>query len=451
MHPRDRRFDEPLEKQGRRDRARESALGSVGDIGGLAFDHLAVGGPQRQPPQRIEGGLAGGEQRVGDAVVVAEKRGQLGAERDARGAGQGGEIGDQSRTPAGRLGERVGQYHPSLGVGVADLDGQALARPHDIERAHGVARDAVFHRRDQHAEPHVEFRRHHHVGEAERVRRAAHVLFHQLHIGGRFQIESAGIEADALADQRHARRPGPAPNQVDQSRRASGRRRAADRVHGRIAFFEQGVADDLGHARAVAAGERARGGGQIGRTHVVGRNIDEIAHQVGRLGGARDRSAIGGLRPDENGAVRFLPAVAAIAVERVGRERPAERQGIGGGGPDVVFQAIGAGRKPARKARIPPWPRIIGLDERHAGDASVGTGHGQHGAGFGPEMIGARPALEPSRRRFQPPGERLGRDPNDGHRVARAVDERQGRGQQRVRRGHEHPDDLKSGGPGRIL
>ena len=37
----------------------------------------------------------------------------------------------------GRAGERVGEDQPPLGIGIVDLDGQALARLDDVARAVG--------------------------------------------------------------------------------------------------------------------------------------------------------------------------------------------------------------------------------------------------------------------------------------------------------------------------
>jgi DNA-binding response OmpR family regulator len=54
------------------------------------------------------------------------------------------------------------------------------------------------------------------------MRRAAHVLFHQLHGAGWFDVQPAAVKAHALADDGDARRGVVAPSQVDQARRAGG-------------------------------------------------------------------------------------------------------------------------------------------------------------------------------------------------------------------------------------
>ena len=57
-------------------------------------------------------------------------------------------------------------------------------------------------------------------GKAQHVGRPAHVLLHQRHAGGRLDVEAAGVEAHALADQRDLGRARRAPGDVDEARRA---------------------------------------------------------------------------------------------------------------------------------------------------------------------------------------------------------------------------------------
>src|SRR6185437_10670031 len=49
-------------------------------------------------------------------IVIGEQRRQIGAERDARGAGQRGEIQQQRRVLAIRLGQRIAQNEPPFRV-----------------------------------------------------------------------------------------------------------------------------------------------------------------------------------------------------------------------------------------------------------------------------------------------------------------------------------------------
>ena len=101
--------------------------------------------------------------------------------------------------------ERVGEHHAAFGVAVHDLDGDAVRRAHDILRAVGARADLVL--RD--GEPAVDRDRQPAAREreqrAERDRAALHVAVHQVHAAVRLQVDAAGVEADALADQREPR------------------------------------------------------------------------------------------------------------------------------------------------------------------------------------------------------------------------------------------------------
>ncbi len=194
----------------------------------LEFEHLVVGAPERQPPERIVFRLRATGKLGRERLVVGVERHHLGPERDAGGAGQRCHVGDQLRLLL--LGERhgVGEDQPAFGVGVADLDRDALARTIDVARTERRSRDRVLHRRNEDAQPQLDAARHQHVGERQHRRRAAHVLLHVQHAGVGLDVEPAGVEADALADQRHLRMRGVAPGEVDQAGRAV--RGAADRV-----------------------------------------------------------------------------------------------------------------------------------------------------------------------------------------------------------------------------
>ena len=218
----------------------------------------------------------------------------------------------------------------------------APARQH-VAGAKGVAGDAVLGRRDQDAQAQVEPRRHDHVTERQRGGGAAHVLLHQQHAAGRLDVEAAGIEADALADQRDPPAPRRRPQrEVDQPRRP--RAGAADGVdHGKIAR-QQVVADDARELGAVPLGERARGILELLRAKVARRRVDEIAtepHAFEDRLGARSASAPAGrLQPGGVLTVAVFVAPEAIGAEAPGdgcqlphptRRRPGDRSRPAGG------------------------------------------------------------------------------------------------------------------------
>jgi hypothetical protein len=71
---------------------------------------------------------------------------------------------------------------------------------------------------NEHAQPHFQLARHDHMRERERGGRSPHVLLHVEHGGVGLDVEAAGVETDAFADQRDMRMLGVAPQHVDQPR-----------------------------------------------------------------------------------------------------------------------------------------------------------------------------------------------------------------------------------------
>ena len=227
-----------------------------------------------------------------------------------------------------------------FGVGVADLDGEALAALEDIAGAEGSAGDGVLDGRDQDPEADFQTGVHDHAGEAEGIGGAAHVLLHQQHPGGRLDVEAAGIEADALADDGDLAIAGIAPGEINEARSAVRRRGGADRVDQREVGGQQCVANYLGEADSVSGGQIASGLGEIGRAHVVGWRVDEIAGEGDAVGDAGDVRAINAGGKDQ--AARAEP-VGAIAREAIGAESEGEtgQRRIG----EAIAQAINARRK----------------------------------------------------------------------------------------------------------
>ena len=356
---------ELLQEQGGGHRARQRRFGDVAEIGDVGGEHLLIMLPERHPPQRVGNLLALRQQRVGERVVIGEQGGKVGAERDPRGAGQGGEIEDQLGLLLGRAGERVGEDQPPLRVGIADLDGEPLAALQDVAGPEGVAGDGILDRRDDQVQADRQAAEHDQAGEGERVRGAAHVLLHQPHARRRLEVEPARIEADALADDRDPRMAPVAPFQLDQPRRAAGARGAADRGDHRIALVERLAGGDrrLGAARL---GERAGRRLQLGRAEVAGGRVDEVADQEGRFGdqhGLLDpRRLVGQQHARALAAVLLLVAVEAILAEQPAEHRragPAARHPVAALGQALRRLGEAPGRRARRhwRRRAPPTSR----------------------------------------------------------------------------------------------
>ena len=137
----------------------------------------------------------------GDVIVVAENRRNVGTHGDAGGAGEGGEVQDQCRVLAAGQRQGVGQHHAALGVGVLDLDGGAVAGGDDVVRLVGAAADVVFRQRQPAVNGVFCTAAAQRQQGAECHRAALHVLVHAVHVFRRLDVDAAGVEADALADQ----------------------------------------------------------------------------------------------------------------------------------------------------------------------------------------------------------------------------------------------------------
>ena len=355
-------------------------------------------------------------QLVRQVIVVGEERRHVGAERNPRGAGQRGEIGDQRRLVLIGQRQRVGEDETAFGIGIADLDGDALARLINVAWAESAARDRILHGRDQYPQPHLEFARHDHVRQRQRRRRPAHVFLHIQHGRVRLDVETAGIEAHALADQRHTRMMRFAPGQIDQPRRPRGG--TAHGVDQRKILFQQIVTGDHVDAGVVLRRHRARRIFELGRPHIVRRRVDEVAHQRDRLDHTLEILAIDALRQIELDLAAFGLVVARKAIGTRGkgqgseprvmrivgeavnaagqllRQPPGEKQVLGVGG---VFEP----EQDAAQAALPGQCQIVPrlrLETRRVSESPHGGGEPLAHFGI------ARGGNEPDRDRRRPVG-----------------------------------------------
>ena len=178
--------------------------------------------------------------------------------------------------------ERVGQHQPAFRIGVADLHRQALARAPDVSGPDRRSPPTLFSTAGISTRSSIgacKFEQQ--LSQRQRAGRAAHVFLHQQHRGWGLQIQSAAVKAHALAHQRDARRPGPAPATIDQprcARRCRPRpRRSADshapaRRRCAPATRRQSAAASASAAAASSSGPS-----------LIGRSVDQIAAHGHRL------------------------------------------------------------------------------------------------------------------------------------------------------------------------
>ena len=133
--------------------------------------------------------------------MLAHQAGGVLAQRDHAGAGERGDVDQRLRLEALRVGQRVAQDQAAFGVGVADFDGLAGHRGEHVGRAVAVGVGHVLDRRHDHHQVDRQLHadrgheRAHHAGGA------AHVVLHLLDAALGLEVDAAGIEGDALADQ----------------------------------------------------------------------------------------------------------------------------------------------------------------------------------------------------------------------------------------------------------
>ena len=136
---------------------------------------------KRQAPDRI-GDLGGGTFKgSGHCPAIGEIGRKIRPDSHPRRAGQRGHRDNEIGALFRRKGKRIGQHKAALGIGIVDLDGQAIARGQNIAGAKGIAGHGVFDRRDEHAQLNRQPKRHDHMRKPQNCRGPAHILFHQPH------------------------------------------------------------------------------------------------------------------------------------------------------------------------------------------------------------------------------------------------------------------------------
>ena len=210
-------------------------------------------------------------------------------------AGERREVEHQGEASYGQpCGQSVCQDHTALGVGVDDLDGDAVGGPHHFLRLVGMGTDAVLGDRKPRVgrEWRAQLRECDQRRECHRA--AVHIGVHIEHRPGcGFQVDTAGIEQDALADEQRDRSGAPPA-----ARGRGGTCRCAmlgDRAVVAGGDGEEGVGSGTpqrrlthpGHLEAIAARELGHRGAVAARVENVRRQSREPAGEIGACGADR--------------------------------------------------------------------------------------------------------------------------------------------------------------------
>ncbi|GIX64296.1 uncharacterized protein BcabD6B2_37310 [Babesia caballi] len=350
------RLDELLQKQRGVDRGGLGGRVGVGQVGDLRLDARRVLLRERQPPGELTGlvqpekglerALTGCDcwdrpQHVAHTLVVGKVTAVLvpcvgmkapippPTQCDDATAGQGGSVNDVVHLELLGVDQGVGQSKPALGVGVvhlaqcytpqhvAHLDGLAVggrdhvAGPVGVRPGHVLAggADEV----DLHA---ARLERGNGLGGAENGRHAAHVELHQLDLaGGALDVQAAGVEHDALADEGDLGLDVPL---ADVGGVQELRGVAATLPDGQVGAHAQRAAVGLGQDLDRQPQGRVLLLHVVGHGHrvgVVGRRRDELTRRVHRHG---ERPAapghVGAVEDGAGGDVEGLQLVARVLV-----------------------------------------------------------------------------------------------------------------------------------------
>ena len=131
-----------------------------------------------------------------------ERAGHEVPERAGHRAGQRRDIDDVRRAEPLGVGHRVTEDQPALRVGVRDVDLLAVQRGHDVARAGRVRTGHVLDRRRDRQQRRARSEPRDGLDGCDHRARAGLVHLHLFHPVGWLDADAAGVEADALADDR---------------------------------------------------------------------------------------------------------------------------------------------------------------------------------------------------------------------------------------------------------
>src|SRR5690554_2440462 len=193
-------FGEAAQEAGRGD-GTSGAAADVGHVGEVAVELALVFVPQRQTPGAVAGAFAGGQQFVGQFIVIGQQAGGLVTQSNDTGAGEGSHVDHGFGVEFFHVGEGVAQHQPAFDVGVEDFNGHAAQGGDNVARAGGAAVRHVFGSGDygNNVDLGVGFSQYFHG--AEDAGGAAHVVFHLIHAFAGLEADAAGVEGDAFTHQ----------------------------------------------------------------------------------------------------------------------------------------------------------------------------------------------------------------------------------------------------------
>ena len=154
---------------------------NVGDVGERAVELLLVLVMQRQLPGAVVGAFASLEDLPDQGVIVAHQAGDVAAQGDDAGAGEGGDVDHRLRLEALGVGQGIAQHQAAFRVGVEDFHGLPAHGGDDVARAGGAAAGHVLGAGQQAHQIDRQLQFQHGFQGAEHAGGAAHVVLHLIH------------------------------------------------------------------------------------------------------------------------------------------------------------------------------------------------------------------------------------------------------------------------------
>ncbi len=305
---------------------------------------------ERQLPHELVGGRCCRLDLFDHRGVVADDRGEVGAERTHRRTCERGDVDDAVVPVLAGENERVGHDHAAFGVGVdhlhrrATADGDHIAEPGRRARGHVVGAHQVA--GDLGGAPERRQRR----DRGERCSRAGHVVLHLgMHPVRRLEADAARVVHHALGDDRQptARFASRAVRELDHSRRLCAP--GVDRQQATDAHLDERLLVEHFHGDPVCGAEGDCEVGERHRAQVTVRGVGEVTgeHRRRREDVAARRSGLGELllsrRGDDRGTsqgdIGRLGAQCVVAI--AGEQDPLHRRVGGRGCLDIRWEHEG--------------------------------------------------------------------------------------------------------------